>query len=234
MSDQHPRVPTNLEQQHKLAKDLLRHARDGDAAALARLKAVRPDAGSARSPQLADAQFAIACEAGFDSWPMLVAHLQERDLTAFRDAVSRGDVPTVQRLLGLPHVRDRVNAPQFEFGQRAAHIAAKRAPLLEVLIAAGADLNAQKRLGERTVHRPGQRLRGNGAVSPLAWSETDRERGCTTGLDRRAPAAACRRSRAGTRARRRREATAPRRGDRCDSRRAAGWRRRRECALRRP
>ncbi len=87
MSDQHPRVRTNLEQQHKLAKD------------------------------------------------------QERDLKAFRDAVSRGDVTTVQRLLGLPHVRERVNAPQFEFGQRAAHIAATRAPLLEVLIAAGADLN---------------------------------------------------------------------------------------------
>ena len=33
MSDQYPRVPTNLEQQHKLAKDLLHDARNGDPAA---------------------------------------------------------------------------------------------------------------------------------------------------------------------------------------------------------
>ena len=88
MSDQQPRVPTNLEQQHKLAKDLLRDARDGDPAALARLKAVRSDAGATRPLQLADAQLAIARDTGFDSWPMLVEHLQQRDIKAFRDAVS--------------------------------------------------------------------------------------------------------------------------------------------------
>jgi len=32
VSDQHPRVPTNLEQQHKLAKDLLRDATAGRSA----------------------------------------------------------------------------------------------------------------------------------------------------------------------------------------------------------
>ena len=76
MSDLLPRVPTNLEQQHKLAKDLLRDARDGDPAALARLTAVRSDAGATRPLQLADAQLAIARETGFDSWPMLVQHRQ--------------------------------------------------------------------------------------------------------------------------------------------------------------
>lgn len=141
MSDQQPRVPTNLEQQHKLAKDLLREARDGDAAALARLRAVRPDAGVARPVQLADAQLAVAREAGLDSWPLFVEHLQQRDIEAFRDGVSHGDVATVHRLLGLPHVKEQVNTPMFAFGQRAAHIAAKRVPMLEVLIAAGADLD---------------------------------------------------------------------------------------------
>jgi ankyrin repeat protein len=141
VSDQHPRIPTNLEQQHKLAKDLLRDARDGDPAALARLKAVRSNAGVTRSLQLADAQLAIAREAGFDSWPTLVEHLQKRDIKAFRDAVCHGEVATVRRLLGLPHVKEQVNAAMFSFGQRAAHIAAKREPMLEVLIAAGADLN---------------------------------------------------------------------------------------------
>ena len=110
MSNQHPHVPANLEQQHKLAKDLLRDARSGDPAALARLKAVRSDAGATRPLQLADAQLAIAREAGFDSWPILVEHLQHRDINAFRDAVSHGDVATVTRLLGLPHVKEQVNA----------------------------------------------------------------------------------------------------------------------------
>jgi ankyrin repeat protein len=141
VSDPHPRVPANLEQQHKLAKDLLRDARDGDAAALARLTAVRADAGTSRPPQLADAQFAIAREAGFDSWPILVEHLQQRDITAFRDAVSEGDPATVTRLLRLPHVKEQVNAPMFAFGQRAAHIAANQRAILEALIDAGADLN---------------------------------------------------------------------------------------------
>ena len=143
MSAQHPRVPTNLEQQHKLAKNLLRDARAGDPAALARVKAVRADARAVRPLQLADAQLVIARESGFDSWPMLVEHLQQRDIKAFRDAVSHGEVATVTRLLGLPHVKEQVNAPMFEFGQRPAHVAAKDGPMLEALIAAGADLNLE-------------------------------------------------------------------------------------------
>ena len=143
MSDQPSRLPTNLEQQHKRAKDLLREARNGDPAALARLNAARADAGVTRPLQLADAQLAIAREAGFASWPMLVEHLRQRDIKAFRDAVSHGDIATVRRLVELPHVKAQVNAPMFAFGQRAAHIAAKHAPMLEVLIAAGADLRLQ-------------------------------------------------------------------------------------------
>lgn len=141
MSDPQLRVPTHLEQQHKLAKDLLRAAEGGDHDALARLKAVRPDAGATRPLRLADAQLAIAREAGFDSWQKLVDHLHQREIKTFRDAVSGGDVATVRRLVELAHVKEHVNAPMFAFGQRAAHIAAKQAPMLEVLIAAGADLS---------------------------------------------------------------------------------------------
>ena len=72
---------TNLEQQHKLAKDLIRAARKGDEAALARIRAVRSDAASQpRSLTLADAQLTIAREAGFDSWPRLVADFHQRDV----------------------------------------------------------------------------------------------------------------------------------------------------------
>jgi hypothetical protein len=50
------------------------------------------------------------------------------------------EVATVRRLLGLAHVREQVDTPMFAFGQRAAHIAAKHAPMLDVRIAAGADV----------------------------------------------------------------------------------------------
>ena len=63
-------VPANLEQQHKLAKDLIRAARAGDPSALARIRAVRADAGAVPgSLKLADAQLAVAREGGFASWP---------------------------------------------------------------------------------------------------------------------------------------------------------------------
>jgi ankyrin repeat protein len=136
------RIPANLEQQHKLAKDLIRAARDGDPAALARIRAVRPDAATPpRSLKLADAQLAVAREAGFESWPKLVADLQERDVQAFRDAVESGDIAGTQQLLESAHVRQRLNDPMFAFGQRAAHIAAQNPAMLRTLIAAGADVN---------------------------------------------------------------------------------------------
>jgi ankyrin repeat protein len=66
---------------------------------------------------------------------------EERDVKALCDAVSQGDVVVAERLLRVLHVRKQVNAPMFAFGQRAAHIAAKHIAMLEVLLAAGADLN---------------------------------------------------------------------------------------------
>ena len=135
-------IPTSLEQQRKLAKDLIRAARDGEAAALARIRAVRSDAGAApRSLKLADAQLAVAREAGFQSWPTLVADFQQRDVKAFCDAVHGGDVARTQQLVASTHVRKRINDPMFAFGQRAAHIAAKNTAMLTTLIDAGADVN---------------------------------------------------------------------------------------------
>lgn len=135
-------VSVNLEQQRKLAKDLHRAARDGDAAAIARIRAVRSDAAApSRSLKLADSQLAVAREDGFDSWPKLVAAITARDVQAFCDAVCVGDVPRTQQLLTMAHVRTRVNDPMFDFGQRAAHMAAKNETLLTTLIAAGADVS---------------------------------------------------------------------------------------------
>jgi ankyrin repeat protein len=134
-------IPANLEQQRKRARDLIRAARDGDPAALARIQAVRQDAGAPRSLKLADAQFTVAREAGFESWPKLVADFQRRDVTAFCDAVRSGDIAATKQLLASPHIRARINDPMFAFGQRAAHIAAPNAAMLTALVAAGADVN---------------------------------------------------------------------------------------------
>jgi len=133
---------SSLEQQRKLAKDLIRAAREGDPQSLARIRAVRSDAGAEpRSLKLADAQMAIAREGGFESWPKLVADFHERDVRSFCDAVRGGDVRAAEQLLARAHVRPRINDPMFAFGQRAAHIAAKNEAMLGALIAAGADLN---------------------------------------------------------------------------------------------
>ncbi|MEN3338453.1 MAG: hypothetical protein V7647_2129 [Acidobacteriota bacterium] len=141
MSTPESRIPANLEQQRKRAKDLIRAARNGDADALARIRAVQPEHAAAASLKLAHAQLAVAREAGFASWPKLVTELQERDVRAFCDAVRRADIAGVEQLLASQHVRARINDPMFDFGQRAAHIAAKNARLLSALIAAGADVN---------------------------------------------------------------------------------------------
>src|SRR5262249_43981177 len=62
-----------LVQLRKQAKELLRQLRNGDPAAGERLRRYKPNAVDAI---LADAQFVIAREHGFESWPRLVHHIQ--------------------------------------------------------------------------------------------------------------------------------------------------------------
>jgi ankyrin repeat protein len=69
----------SLEQLRKQAKELLQRARAGDAAAASRVGAVIPrlrDATALANIVLADAQFVIAREAGFENWAKLVRHLE--------------------------------------------------------------------------------------------------------------------------------------------------------------
>ncbi len=77
----------NFEQQQKRAKDLLKAARAGDAAALARFQA---------PPKLAEAQFLIARELRFDSWAQLKRHIgamtRERDAMAAASAAGGAPV----------------------------------------------------------------------------------------------------------------------------------------------
>lgn len=64
----------SVEQLHKRAKDLLREARAGDAAALARIAAHRRH--RREQPVLSDAQLTIALEHGFPSWARIRSYVE--------------------------------------------------------------------------------------------------------------------------------------------------------------
>jgi hypothetical protein len=111
MSDSTFRLPErpSLEQLRKQAKELLQQLRNGDPSAIDRLRKYKTDLSD---PVLADAQFVLARELGFESWPKLVQHLQARsnDLEQHRriaeDLVAAyvsGDAGAVTRLNDLFH-----------------------------------------------------------------------------------------------------------------------------------
>lgn len=126
MSDASSRLPghPSLEQLRKQAKELLRAYRAGDPAAAQRVYAIVPrlaEAGPSSEAKLADAQFVIARELGFDSWPKLVhyvAALSSHGLEHFeslaRDFVAayKGDSEAITRLgerfAGLEQLRQTV------------------------------------------------------------------------------------------------------------------------------
>jgi ankyrin repeat protein len=88
----------DLDQARRRAKELLRAARDEDPGALARLRADR-------APRLADAQYVVARELGFRSWPALVAHVdavrgdREERRTRLVHAALGGRLDRVEALL---------------------------------------------------------------------------------------------------------------------------------------
>jgi hypothetical protein len=70
----------SLAQLHKQAKDLLRQCRAAEASAIARFAAIGRSGGA---PILADAQFVIAREYGFDSWAQLKFHVEDLNPPSF-------------------------------------------------------------------------------------------------------------------------------------------------------
>jgi hypothetical protein len=87
-----PNGRLNLEQQKKRAKELLRALHGGDAAAAERLRRSHPrgDRLAPAEAQLADAQLAVAREAGFDTWPRLKAYAEA--LQSAREAAKRPEL----------------------------------------------------------------------------------------------------------------------------------------------
>lgn len=151
MAEPHRSLPAQpaLEQQKKLAKDLLKSFRTGNAAARARVRAQLPDKVRIT---LADAQFVLAREYGFENWARLKAHiastptasLADHVREALVDALNARDAATVRELLNQhPAARALIDAPLFPFDSPAlVHFAGTGdLALVNVLLEFGADPN---------------------------------------------------------------------------------------------
>lgn len=146
------------EQLRKQAKDLLKSHRSGDAEALRRFQEHHPDFSRTSTPELlavavalADAQLVLAREHGFASWPKLMDHvesllLETRDpLELFQQAFHADDASLFAKLLArYPAIRARLNEPLGPFDSPPLTCAKSR-EMLDVLLAAGADINAKSR-----------------------------------------------------------------------------------------
>ena len=137
----------DLEQQKKLAKQLLAAFRGGDTEAQARVRDALPDK---QRIVLADAQFVLAREYGFANWSALreqIETLARERLTPedrFKRAVQGGDIDELRRLLPRRDaLRDIVNRPSFGFDSPALVAVAGRGSveLVDALLALGADPN---------------------------------------------------------------------------------------------
>src|SRR5436190_12499484 len=136
----------DLDQQKKLAKELLRAFRAGDGDAIARMRDALPD-----KPELSltDAQYVLAREYGFTSWRELKDRIEQ--LTAerlppierFKRAVQDGDATSLRAVLERhADVRARINAPIFSFGAPAlVTMSDRHLDAIDVLLEFGADPN---------------------------------------------------------------------------------------------
>ena len=138
----------DLEQQKSQAKELLKAFAAADATAHERVRAVLPDKPAI---VLADAQFVLAREYGFESWGALRRHIDDR-IAATRaphelmhSAMLRGDAAAVRQLLTQhPEFRPLINAPLFDYNAPAIVACANSAPMVDVLLEFGADPNTRR------------------------------------------------------------------------------------------
>ena len=135
----------NLEMQQKRAKELLRAAWDGDASALERIQALHPKPPARDALTLADAQLVIARGYGFESWAAMKRKIDSLSMTPVQQFVAALHAQNIERVRGLieqhAEVRAAINSPISHFDSRPVMRAARNLPLLDVLLAHGADIN---------------------------------------------------------------------------------------------
>ncbi|HVT37837.1 MAG TPA: hypothetical protein VHE78_02215 [Gemmatimonadaceae bacterium] len=140
----------DLDQQKKLAKELLQAFHAGDREAIARMRAELPDKADL---SLADAQFVLAREYGFASWRDLRnrikkdAAAQQPPMERFKRAVLDGDANAVRALIEQhEEVRSSLDAPSFGFDAPALVAASdKNVAVIDVLLEFGADPNCRSK-----------------------------------------------------------------------------------------
>jgi hypothetical protein len=155
MKRQLPSRP-NLDQLKHQARDLLNAHKAGDGEALRRIRESHPrfgrlaeaDVRSARFT-LSGAQLVIAREYGFVSWPQMKNHVakamsQASDLLEELKQAFRSDKAAVVRqiLERHPQLKAKINEPIGPFDSPAI-VNARSPEMLDVLLAAGADVNAK-------------------------------------------------------------------------------------------
>ena len=136
----------DLDQQKKLAKELLRAFRAGDPEAAARMRAELPDKAEL---SLTDAQYVLAREYGLASWRELREHIEQRTIAAlppierFKRAVHAGDAASLRAVLERhADVRAQIDAPIFSFDSPAlVAISPDHLAAVDVLLEFGADPN---------------------------------------------------------------------------------------------
>ncbi len=144
----------DLAQLKKQAKELHRSLQAGEAAAWRRFQEHHPQGSEATNRRrtttaLADAQLVIAREYGFPGWPALVAHIEALrseaadPMAVLHQAFVDDDAPRLRELLErFPAFKARINEPFGAFATPAVTQARSRA-MLDVLLDAGADINAK-------------------------------------------------------------------------------------------
>jgi len=156
MSKSLPSRP-NLEQLKTQAKELHKQLLAGDSEAVARVREFHPDFarssgdGNAKSFRLHDAQLVIAREYGFASWPKLKEHVESvlvetgEPLELLKKAFHANDAPLMRKLLErFPEFKAAINEPIGPFDSPAI-ISVSSREMLDVLLEAGADINAKSR-----------------------------------------------------------------------------------------
>ena len=145
----------NLEHLKKQAKELLSQSQQDQAAALERFRSFVSFSTPANL-KLADAQHVIAREYGFSTWPKLKEHVESvvRSLEpagALSAAVCASDADRVALLLNRhPELKTTIDEPMADYGESGmqpmlAAVQRSDRKTIDVLLQAGADINARSR-----------------------------------------------------------------------------------------
>jgi ankyrin repeat protein len=148
----------NLEQLKTQAKELLKSFMSADADTLRRIQASHPHFANDPVSQmrdtkfsLSDAQLVVAREYGFDSWQKLKRHIESllpetgEPMELFKKAFHDDDAALMRKLFErYPQMRAKVSEPVAAFDSPAITQVRSR-EMLDVLLEAGADINAKSR-----------------------------------------------------------------------------------------